>query len=83
MSAAGTASTISANHLLYYSTEFLWAYIKPPLKRHLVLRSLDVDVDRPEMCRILLGVLHSVDLQTIVNLTRASIRSIRATFDAI
>ena len=64
-------------------TEFLWAYIKPPLKRHLVLRSLEMDVDRAEMTRILLGVLTSVDLQTIVNLTRAAIPSIRETFESI
>jgi hypothetical protein len=43
-------------------TEQLWAYIKPPLKRHLVLSSLNADVDMVEMCRIVLGILLAVDL---------------------
>jgi hypothetical protein len=67
----------------FNSTEFLWAVIKPPLKRQLAMRSLSVDLNRADMCHVLLRVLLSVNLQTIVNLARASVPSIRATYDAL
>lgn len=56
----------------FNSCEWLFAYLKPKLRKALLLRSLRGDYSRDQMIDVVQRVLESVPLQVVKNLGRAS-----------